>query len=110
MTKTENIAGIISVTNRLSIFLLPTRPAIRLSALPITARHICENLSKVCSHKLSYGNELEQSALSRCTLAIFSSEWAANTAVQNYDVHPDKVRVVPFGANLDCNRSLKDIT
>jgi len=66
--------------------------------------------TNLSSETIRYGNELEQSALSRCTLAIFSSQWAANTAVQNYDVDPGKVRVVPFGANLDCNRSLQDIT
>jgi glycosyltransferase involved in cell wall biosynthesis len=46
------------------------------------------------------GMAAEQSALSLCTLAIYASEWAAKTAVDNYDVDPAKVRVVSFGANL----------
>jgi glycosyltransferase involved in cell wall biosynthesis len=65
--------------------------------------------TNLCSETIRHGNELEQSALARCTLAIYSSEWAANTAVQNYDVDPSKVRVVPFGANLDCSRDFEDV-
>jgi glycosyltransferase involved in cell wall biosynthesis len=65
--------------------------------------------TNLCSETIRHGNKLEQSALSRCTLAIYSSEWAANTAVQSYDVDPSKVRVVPFGANLDCSRDFEDI-
>ena len=38
-----------------------------------------------------------------------ASEWAANTAISNYDVDPNKVRVIPFGANISCNRHRKDI-
>jgi glycosyltransferase involved in cell wall biosynthesis len=55
------------------------------------------------------GHRAEQLALTRCRLAIYSSEWAAHTAVQNYDVDPAKVKVVPFGANIDGDRSIEDI-
>jgi len=63
----------------------------------------------LCSESLSKGNRVEQAALSNCRLAIYCSEWAANTALANYDVDPAKVKVVPFGANIDCNRQLPDI-
>jgi glycosyltransferase involved in cell wall biosynthesis len=43
---------------------------------------------------------MEQAALSNCRLAIYSSQWAAETAISNYDVDETKVKVVPFGANL----------
>ena len=46
------------------------------------------------------GREMEQRALSNCSLAIYTSEWAAKSAVDNYDVDPAKVKVVPFGANV----------
>jgi glycosyltransferase involved in cell wall biosynthesis len=55
------------------------------------------------------GNNMEQAALSQCRLAIYSSEWAARSALENYDVDPAKIKVVPFGANLDCNRGVADI-
>lgn len=65
--------------------------------------------SNLCSESVRKGNEVEQAALSKCRLAIYCSEWAANTALQNYDVDPGKVKVVPFGANIDCDRYYTDI-
>jgi glycosyltransferase involved in cell wall biosynthesis len=65
--------------------------------------------AKLCPETIRDGHTAEQLALTKCRLAIYSSEWAANTAVQNYDVDPAKVKVVPFGANIDCSRSVEDI-
>lgn len=67
------------------------------------------NFSNLCRETLRNGNAMEESALQRCKLAIYSSEWAAQTAVENYHIDPSKVKVVPFGANLECNRSYEDI-
>lgn len=50
---------------------------------------------------LKNGHDLEQAALRKASLAIFSSDWARNAAIANYDVDPDKVRVIPFGANIN---------
>jgi glycosyltransferase involved in cell wall biosynthesis len=55
------------------------------------------------------GNAIESSALNRCRLAIYSSEWAAQTAINNYQVDPNKVKVVPFGANIDGKRNFNDV-
>jgi glycosyltransferase involved in cell wall biosynthesis len=65
--------------------------------------------SNLCSESIRHGNALEQAALSQCALAIFSSDWAAKTATENYDIDPSKIRVVPFGANIDCDRRIEDI-
>ena len=67
------------------------------------------SFSNLCYETIKKGNEMEQLALSKCRLAIYSSEWAANTAVENYDVDPEKVKVVPFGGNIICNRNEHDI-
>jgi glycosyltransferase involved in cell wall biosynthesis len=55
------------------------------------------------------GNAAEQSTLARCDLAIFSSDWAARSAVDYYDVDPRKVRVVPFGANITHSPTRADV-
>ena len=47
------------------------------------------------------GDAMERAALDRCALAIYSSAWAAETAIEHYGARPEKVRVVPFGANLE---------
>ncbi|MCY7283918.1 MAG: glycosyltransferase family 4 protein [Cyanobacteria bacterium CAN_BIN43] len=66
--------------------------------------------TNLCAETVKNGNKMEQSALSKCQLAIYSSEWAANTAIQYYDVDPAKVKVVPFGANINCDRNLGEIS
>lgn len=55
------------------------------------------------------GNAAEQKALTNCSLALYSLDWAAQTAIENYNVDPEKVKVVPFGANIECNRTEADI-
>jgi glycosyltransferase involved in cell wall biosynthesis len=55
------------------------------------------------------GNALEQAALDRCRLALYSSEWGARSAIENYRVSPDKVKVVPFGANLERQNSPEEV-
>jgi glycosyltransferase involved in cell wall biosynthesis len=42
-------------------------------------------------------------------MAFYASDWAARTAVENYKVDPEKIKVVPFGANIECHRTLEDI-
>lgn len=64
----------------------------------------------LCPKTVRNGNTAEQLALSRCRLAIYCSEWAADTALHFYDVDPAKVKVVPFGANIADHRTLQDIT
>lgn len=46
------------------------------------------------------GHFIQQRALERATLSVFSSEWAARSAIEHYGADPEKVRVIPFGANL----------
>lgn len=65
--------------------------------------------SNLCAETIKKGNMIEQIALSKCRLVLFCSEWAANTAMENYNFDPKKVKIVPFGANLLCDRNINDI-
>jgi glycosyltransferase involved in cell wall biosynthesis len=65
--------------------------------------------SNLCRASLRNGNRMEQAALTNCRLAIYTSDWAAKTAQDNYSVDASKVKVVPFGANIESNRNLDDI-
>jgi glycosyltransferase involved in cell wall biosynthesis len=56
-----------------------------------------QNLSK---RTVQRSHEVEQAALAACDMAIFSSQWAADVALQSYDLDPAKVRVINYGANL----------
>lgn len=43
----------------------------------------------------------EQKAISNTTLNIYSSHWAANSAINDYGADPNRIAVLPFGANVD---------
>ena len=68
-----------------------------------------EPFTGLCSETIKHGNYLEQKALESSKLIIYSSDWAAKTAIDNYNVDPNKIKVVPFGANIQSNRDLKEI-
>ena len=63
----------------------------------------------LCKETVRDGIANERSALSKSGLAIYASEWAAQTAVENYQIDPSKVKVVPFGPLLDCDRNFDDV-
>lgn len=65
-----------------------------------------QNLSNIT---IKEGLELDRIALETSALAIFASDWAAKSAIDNYGVNPDKIRVVPFGANIDKELSFDEI-
>lgn len=68
-----------------------------------------EAYSNLCSETIEKGNDLEKKALENCDLAIYSSEWAAKSAIEFYGISCEKVKIVPLGANLICNRKIEDI-
>jgi len=65
--------------------------------------------SNLCHESLRNWHIMERLALEKCKLAIYASEWAAQTAIDYYNADPSKVKVVPFGANIDSRRTLSDI-
>jgi len=66
--------------------------------------------SNLCAETIKKGRLTTQIALNNCRLAIFSSDWAANGVVKNYEIAHEKVKVVPFGANIPENRAVEDIS
>lgn len=46
-------------------------------------------------------HQMEKLALQKTKLAIYSSDWAAKSAICDYGADPAKVKVVPFGANVE---------
>jgi len=55
------------------------------------------------------GNRLELAALTNCCKAVYSSDWAAKSAVDTYGAPADKVHVVPYGSNVDANYSEHEV-
>lgn len=67
------------------------------------------DFSNLCDYSIRQGHAIDRAALQNCALAVFASDWAAETALKNYGVAPEKVRVVPFGANIVCARTRADV-
>ena len=53
------------------------------------------------SYAIKQGNKVEQRAMDCSKAIIVSSQWAANSAINDYHQNPSKVHIVEFGANLD---------
>jgi glycosyltransferase involved in cell wall biosynthesis len=60
-------------------------------------------------YAIMQGHRLEKIALQNCDLAIYSSEWAAQSAIKYYGASPHKIKVVPFGANIEISHTKDDI-
>jgi glycosyltransferase involved in cell wall biosynthesis len=57
--------------------------------------------SNLAPPSIQEGHAAERAALSRCSMAFFSSEWAAQSAVRDYGVASDRAEVLSFGANIE---------
>jgi glycosyltransferase involved in cell wall biosynthesis len=64
------------------------------------------NLSE---NTIKHGMIIEKQALENTNLAIYASQWAADSAIRDYGINPSKVKVVPRGANIVCNRTYDDV-
>jgi glycosyltransferase involved in cell wall biosynthesis len=65
--------------------------------------------SNLCEETIKNWHLMETLAIQKSRLAIYSSEWAAQTAIKYYNADPYKVKVVPFGANVDSSKTLEEI-
>ncbi len=65
--------------------------------------------AKLCRETVGHGHRMEELTLNKANLAIYSSEWAAKTALENYTFDPDKLKVIPFGPNLPVQRNRREI-
>ncbi len=64
--------------------------------------------TNLCLKSLKDGNQAESLTLNNCRLAIFASDWAARSAIEKYGINPEKVKVIPYGANIICKRTFDD--
>ena len=55
------------------------------------------------------GHEYERRALERADLVFYACDWAREAAINLYGANPDKVKVIPFGANIRCDRTADDV-
>ena len=68
-----------------------------------------EGLSNLTENAIREGNAVEQLAISKSRLVIVSSEWAAQSVIQQYGKNNTQVKVIPYGANFDKLPAANDI-
>ncbi len=51
------------------------------------------------------GHRAELEAFRRCSLAVFSSDWASQSAISTYGLPRALSRTIPFGINLECSQT-----
>jgi glycosyltransferase involved in cell wall biosynthesis len=56
--------------------------------------------SRLGARNTRVAHDIERRALERATAVVYSSRWAADSAVRDYGIARDKISVIPFGANL----------
>src|ERR1700679_3258338 len=63
------------------------------------------NYHRALSNMLAFSEKetvaTESTAFEKANLLIFSSDWAANSAINDFKINPDKVFVAPFGPNME---------
>jgi glycosyltransferase involved in cell wall biosynthesis len=68
--------------------------------------------SNLCGDVINDWHRMERLALEKSKLAIYSSDWAAQSAIDDYGADPERVKVVPFGSNTDSpfdSETIKDV-
>lgn len=68
-----------------------------------------EDFNDLCKRTIKNCHSYERNAVKRSSLAIFSSQWAAKSSIKDYGAKPENVKVIPYGANIECKRALDDI-
>ncbi len=67
-------------------------------------------LRNLCRETCQDNHITEQMAFDKARLIFLTSEWAVNSALDNYHVDKNKLVKVPFGANMDSRLDLRKIT
>ncbi len=110
ISKIKNIEAILTPWNPGVAFVPKGIPLITYSDATFNAliNHNA-HFKNLCHESRSNGNIIEEAAFNRASACVFASNWAATSAIRDYNLNPDKVYVVPFGANLQHPPSLEKV-
>lgn len=68
-----------------------------------------QSFSTLSPRQVDLAEELEARVLRSAALAVYPTTWAADSAIQHYGIDPDRVAVIPFGANLGAGNRRADV-
>ena len=68
------------------------------------------NFSNFSKKREKKGNKIAKKAFDNTDLLLFSSDWAADSAITDYGISPSRVKVLTLGANIEVNHSAARIS
>lgn len=94
---------VVSASSNVLCFLKSKAPIIYISDTTFhqIINYYHDEFSNVSSLSKFEGNYLERTCLHKSDLLIYSSVWAASSAITDYLVTEKKIAIMPFGANMD---------
>jgi glycosyltransferase involved in cell wall biosynthesis len=102
----------LSVGSQPVAYLKTQKPIVICSDSPLAcavANYPALSWNAAARSNLRAGLKNERAALTRADLILYPSSWAANAAIREYSLDPRKVRIIPWGANLETNRTAGDV-
>lgn len=68
-----------------------------------------EEFNNFSESAIKEGNIHEKMALENCDYIIYSSDWAKQSAMRNYNIDENKLGIVNFGANMESKYDINEI-
>ncbi|MDN5203109.1 glycosyltransferase family 4 protein [Fulvivirgaceae bacterium BMA10] len=68
-----------------------------------------DGFSNLSRKTVKDGMRFEKMALKNCSKAIYTSKWAADSAIKDYGADPAKVEIIPYGANFQVEKSQEEM-
>jgi len=65
--------------------------------------------TNLSSRTIRDGHEADRRGLQRAKVLIFTSQWAADSAIHDYGCDPSRIHIVALGANVEGGRTPSDI-
>lgn len=111
LKKTKDINLIFLTGNSQCITYLKTEiPIIYLTDATFAAMlNYYPSFTKLLNVNKKEGNIIEKKALSKSEKIIFASDWAKNSAINDYSINSSKCITIPFGANLSKVPEIRNI-
>ncbi len=99
----RSLDAIVAIMNPLDIAFLETDIpiALVLDATFALQHNYLPQFSNLWEWSTHQANKVEEMAYQNATVLLYSSYWAARSALEDYGVDPQKVHTIFFGANLD---------
>ena len=100
--KAERIDLAVCIANsRLSAFLAEQLPTVHVSdaTVPLMRDYYSE-FSRLPKARVQNAWQLDRTSVLRSRACLFSTEWAARSAIRDYGADPSRVHTIPWGANM----------